>query len=169
MHMKRFLIAIFVLLLSFPALAQEEPVKGFRDTNLPLPRFVSLKSAKVYARAGPALRYPIRWIYKRDALPVEIIQEFDNWRKVRDIDGEDGWVHQSLLSGERTVLVQAEDLVALRERSNNKARMVARLEPNVVAHLNKCNGDWCRIEISGFRGWIERNLLWGIYADEDID
>ena len=169
MPVKHFLIAIFVVLLALPALAQEEPVKGFRDTNLPLPRFVSLKSDKVYVRAGPAMRYPIKWIYKRDGMPVEITQEFDSWRKVRDIEGEEGWVHQSLLSGDRSVLIKADDLVALREKSNAEARMVARLEPNVVARLDKCEKDWCRLEASGFRGWVERNMLWGIYESEELN
>lgn len=144
-------------------------MKGFRDTDLPLPRFVSLKSDKVYVRAGPAMRYPIKWIYKRDAMPVEITQEFDNWRKVRDRDGEEGWVHQSMLSGNRTVVVQAPDLVALREKSNGQARMIARLEPNVIGHLDKCDKNWCRIEAGGFRGWLERNFLWGIYPDEELN
>ena len=167
--MKRVLIAIFVVLLSLPAFAQEEPVKGFRDTNLPLPRFVSLKSDKVYVRAGPAMRYPIKWIYKRDGMPVEITQEFDSWRKVRDIDGEEGWVHQSLLSGDRTIIVKSGGLIALREKSAVDARMLARLEPNVIAQLDKCKKEWCRIETSGFRGWIERNSLWGIYENEELN
>lgn len=167
--MKRFLVAIAILCLAVPAFAQEAPVKGFRDTDLPLPRFVSLKSDKVYVRAGPAMRYPIKWIYKRDAMPVEITQEFDNWRKVRDRDGEEGWVHQSMLSGDRTVVVEAPDLVALREKPNGQARMIARLEPNVIGHLDKCDKDWCRIEAGGFRGWLERNLLWGIYPEEELN
>ena len=167
--MKRILIAVFIALLSFPAFAQEEPVKGFRDTDLPLPRFVSVKSDKVYVRAGPAMRYPIKWIYKHDGMPVEIVQEFDSLRKVRDVDGEEGWVHQSLLSGDRTALIRAADLVPLREKSDAASRMVARLEPNVVAHLEKCGKDWCRLSAGGFRGWVQRNMLWGIYASEELN
>lgn len=167
--MKRFLIAIIILLLSLPAFAQEEAVKGFRDTDLPLPRFVSLKSDKVYVRAGPALRYPIKWIYKHDAMPVEIIQEFENWRKVRDAEGGDGWIHQSLLSGERTALIKADDLIALREKPEEDSRMVARVEPNVIAHMEKCDAAWCRVSAGGFRGWVKRNSLWGIYEKEEIN
>jgi SH3-like domain-containing protein len=167
--MKRILAAIFILLLAFPAFAQEEAVKGFRDTDLPLPRWVSLKSDKVYVRAGPALRYPIKWIYRHNALPVEIIQEFENWRKVRDSEGDDGWVHQSLLSGERTVLIKTDDLTALRDKPEDNSRMVARLEPQVIAHLEKCEKAWCRLSAGGFRGWIERNSLWGIYESEELN
>lgn len=148
----------------------EEAVEGFRSTDLPLPRFVSLRSDKVYVRAGPALRYPIKWIYKRANMPVEIVQEFENWRKVKGVDGEEGWIHQSLLSGERTVIIKdSEDPVPMREGFNGNARMVARIEPQVVASIDKCSGDWCRIETGGYRGWVERNFLWGIYDGEDLN
>ncbi len=144
-------------------------VQGFRVTDLPLPRFVSLRADKVYVRAGPALRYPIQWVYRRAGLPVEITQEFESWRRIRDHVGDEGWVHQSLLSGQRSVLIRGDDLVILREHATDQARMVARLEPDVVAHLDRCNPQWCRIHVSGYRGWVERNFLWGIYAQEDFD
>lgn len=163
-------LAVVVLGLSAATVTHaEEPVQGFRSTDLPLPRYVSLRSDKVYARAGPALRYPIKWIYKRNGLPVEIVQEFDNWRKVRDYEGEEGWVHTSLLSGERTALVWGDALVPMREGFSNNARLIARVEPMVVAALDKCSENWCRIETGGYRGWVERNFLWGIYEDEDLN
>lgn len=170
-HMLRLiLIAISLFLLSFPVSAgAQDAVPGFRSTDLPIPRFVSLKSDKVYVRAGPALRYPIRWIYKQSGMPVEIIQEFDTWRKIRDVEGEDGWIHQSLLSGARTVLVYADDLVPLRDDDKVAAKMVARLEPNVIANLETCRAEWCRLEVGGYHGWVERNFLWGIYADEELN
>lgn len=155
--------------LAAPAAAQDQPqaVQPFRTTDLPLPRFVSLKSDKVYMRTGPALRYPIKWVYTRENLPVEIVQEFEQWRKIKDIDGEEGWVHQSLLSGERTVLVKSDDLIPLREKDSADARMVARLEPMVVAHIEKCGAaGWCGVEAGGYEGWVERKFLWGIYPDE---
>lgn len=167
----KILLLLVCLGLFAPAASHaEEAVQGFRVTDLPLPRFVSLRSDKVYVRAGPALRYPIKWIYKRDAMPVEIVQEFENWRKVKGVDDEAGWIHQSLLSGERTVLIKkAEDLVPMREGFSRDARMVARLEPQVVAGLDKCSGHWCRIEAGGYRGWVEKNFLWGIYEDENLN
>lgn len=147
-------------------------MQGFGGTGLPIPRFVSLRSDKVYVRSGPALRYPIKWIYKREHMPVEIVQEFENWRKVRGIEGEEGWIHQSLLSGERTVMIktgEADQLIPMREGFNVGARMIAKAEPMVVADLDKCSGDWCRIEADGYRGWVERNFLWGIYEDEELN
>ncbi len=162
------LLFLSVLLLSQLAVA-EDSVPGFRSTDLPLPRFVSLRSDKVYVRTGPALRYPIKWVYKREEMPVEIVQEFDSWRKITDFEGEAGWIHQSLLSGERTVLIQSDDLVPLREGFSSESRMMARLEPDVVAIVDKCISEWCRIEAEGYRGWVQRNFLWGIYEDEELN
>lgn len=144
--------------------------EALRSTELPLPRYVSLRSDMVYVRAGPDYRYPIKWIFRREGMPVEIVQEFDHWRKVRGIDGDDGWVHQSMLSGERTVLIKSEqDPVPMREGVDKNARMIARLEPLVVAGVEKCDDQWCRIEASGYRGWVQRNFLWGIYESEELN
>jgi len=148
----------------------EDPAESFRSTDLPLPRYVSLRSNMVYVRAGPDLRYPIKWIFKREGMPVEIVQEFEHWRKIKGYDGEEGWVHQALLSGERTVLISnAQDAIPMREGFSKDARMIAKLEPMVVAGVDKCTGNWCRIEASGFTGWVERNFLWGIYDSEELN
>lgn len=180
------LIATFavILFLSFACLAQawaeddaaapaeRSAVQGFRSTDRPLPRFASLKSDKIYVRAGPAMRYPIRWIYTRGGLPVEIIQEFDAWRKIRDFDGDEGWVHKSLLSGVRMGLVKGgaeEGLAPVHEKDAATSRMVARLEPQVLVSLDKCGGAWCRIETHGYKGWLERKFIWGIYEDEELN
>jgi len=144
-------------------------VQPFRTTGLPVPRFVSLRADTAYVRAGPALRYPVKWVYRRDRLPVEIVQEFENWRKIRDHDGEEGWIHQSLLSGQRTAIIAADAVVLLRDNYSDNARPVARVEPNVVADIQRCEGGWCRIAAGSYRGWIERNLLWGIYPEEELN
>lgn len=172
----RFLLSIAIILGSHSLVqAQEEPVfeesnvQNLRATDLPLPRYVTIRSDKAYVRSGPALRYPIKWVYKRKGFPVEIVQEFDHWRKIRDFDGEEGWVHKSLMSGERSVIIMGEDLVEMREGFSQDARLVAKLEPNVIASLEKCIDDWCYLAVEGYSGWVERNLLWGIYAREKLD
>lgn len=139
------------------------------SSGLPIPRFVSLSSEKVFVRTGPALRYPIRWVYQRQHMPVEIIQEFDTWRKIRDIDGDDGWVHQSLLSGERTGIAKGEANMALYKEAKPESRIVAYLEPGVVAEIDECRGAWCKVTADGYSGWTERKFLWGIYDSEDFD
>lgn len=143
--------------------------KAIIKSGLPIPRFVSLKSDKVYARTGPSMRYPVRWIYQKSDLPVEIVEEFDVWRKIRDNQGEGGWVSQTLLSGERTALIKGEELQAVREKPAADSRMVVRFEPGVVARIEKCDVSWCRVSASGFKGWIERKSLWGIYENEDLN
>ena len=167
------LLSLFIAVCLFPDASSraqsDKAVEGFRSTELPLPRFVSLRSEKVYVRAGPALRYPIKWVYRRDKLPVEIIQEFENWRKIRGYDDDEGWIHQSLLSGARTVIVRAAEPVPMREGFTEKAKMIARVEPDVVATLDQCSDAWCRIEARGYEGWVQRKNLWGVYEDEELD
>lgn len=166
-----------LLVLSFLLFAVFSPAPVFAQdgagaaqvTGLPIPRFVSLDSQKVYVRSGPALRYPIKWVFKRKGLPVEIVQEFDAWRKIRDFEGEEGWIHSSLLSGRRSVLIQSDDLVPMHEGFSADSRLMAKLEPHVVALVDKCVGDWCRLEKDGYKGWVQRKFLWGIYEDEELD
>ncbi len=141
----------------------------FHTSGLPIPRFVSLRSNKVYVRTGPALRYPIKWIFKKKSLPIEIIQEFDTWRKIRDIDGEEGWIHQSLLSGKRTALISEEAGAYILRKLSENAQPAALLEKNVLVHIEKCQGAWCYITTEGFKGWIERKSIWGIYEHEELN
>lgn len=161
-------LAMPVMAVTTPALAQDA-VPSFRDTALKLPRFAALQGEKTYVRSGPGLKYPIKWIFKKRGLPVEIVQEFDGWRKIRDWEGGEGWVHQSLLSGNRTALIQSDMMVPLRRSASLDARMIARLEPMVVVSIEECTPAWCRVATQGFRGWAQRNFLWGIYEDEEFN
>jgi SH3-like domain-containing protein len=138
-----------------------------RTTGLPVPRFVSLGADEVNLRFGPGDAYPIAWILTREGLPVEIVEEFDTWRKVRLHDGELGWIHGSLLSSRRTVLV-ADEIRALRQTPDPDARIVLRAEPGVIGQLLDCDGGWCRVEIDGRRGWLQRAEFWGVLADETL-
>lgn len=155
------------------AFAKEQPAESapeaFKSTPYPVPRFVSLHADEVYARTGPGLRYPIKWVYKRNALPVEIILEYEVWRKIRDSDGETGWVHQSLLTGKRTGLVTGEGLVPLFQKPQMEAKLAARIEPKTIVDLEECQKDWCRISAYGYPGWLERKYIWGIYDQENFD
>lgn len=148
---------------------QAAPPQAYQTSGLPIPRFVSLRSDKVFVRSGPALRYPIKWIYQKDKLPVEVIQEFDTWRKIRDAEGDEGWVHQSLLTGKRTVLIKSDDLVPLQKEPRTADRLVARLEPDVIAEISACEKNLCAVSAGGFTGWADRKFLWGIYAEEELD
>lgn len=147
----------------------EDVPPELRGSGLPLPRFVSIGADKAFVRSGPAPRYPIKWIYKKEGLPVEVIQEFDVWRKVRDSDGDEGWINKALLSDKRSVIIRGDEAVTMREGFTESARAMAKLEPGVIARLQKCDGSWCNISAGGFQGWIERKALWGIYPQEIIE
>lgn len=141
----------------------------FNRSGQPIPRFVSVKSDKVFVRSGPGVRYPIKWVFKKKGYPIEVIQEFDTWRKIRDHEGEEGWIHQTLLSGKRYVLIIEEKGVTALKKPLIDAQPLAFFEENVVAELDQCVADWCQASLSGFKGWIERKSLWGVYEDEQIN
>ena len=152
-----------------PALAQAGATGG--QSGLPLPRFVSLKSGKVNLRIGPGLNYPVDWLYLKAGVPMEIIQEYDNWRRVRDAEGAEGWINQSLLSGRRTAIAAPwqrgkETELLLRAGPDTTSRIVAKLEPGVVGTIKACNGHWCEMEFSGHRGWLSQTQIWGAYPGE---
>lgn len=141
-------------------------------SGLPVPRYVSLKSDHVNVRAGPTKDNDVAWVYTRSGLPVEITAEYENWRRVRDSEGAEGWVYHSLLSGRRTAVVtmkNKDDLAALYESADQKSAVTARLQVGVVAQVKKCNANWCHVFGNGFDGWIEQQRLWGVYADEQVN
>lgn len=169
-------LALVALTPAAPAAAQEItgsiPSARGSQTRLPVPRFVSLKSAKVNARLGPTREHDVRWIYQRQGLPVEVTAEFDNWRRIRDHEGIETWVFHSMLAARRTAMVQprsqSNDFVPLMDRAAG-SRIVARLEPRVQGTVRSCTGTWCRITGIGFDGWIEQSRLWGVYPGERIE
>ena len=160
--MKHLLVLFSVIiLLSEPALAVE---KG-AVTNLPLPRFVSLKASKANARRGPSLSHRIDWVYKRKHMPLEIYAEYENWRRVRDIDGAGGWVHYSLLSGVRTAILKV-NMQPLTKGPDENSNIVARFEKDVIAKIEKCELKWCQLTTGGYKGWVPKTSIWGVYDEE---
>jgi len=151
----------------------EKRKQAFHATGLPLPRFVSLGKEEVYVRAGPGQKYPIEWVYTRKNYPVEVILEFGNWRKVRDIEGEEGWVFHALLSGKRHAIIKGKGHISVytkaQKSETNKSRRVAKLEPLVVVALEGCRDLWCKVSVKGYRGWVQRKSLWGVYEHEFFD
>lgn len=135
-------------------------------SGLPLPRFVSLKAEEVNARTGPGVNYPIKWVYNRKFLPVEIVEEFGNWRKIRDNEGEEGWVLQSLISGNRSAITKTETFVYNTYKGD---LMVLRLARGVQVNLEKCKEIQCQIEYNKTSGWVDREKIWGIYEKEVFD
>lgn len=134
-------------------------------TNLPLPRFVSLKAAEGNVRRGPSLSHRIDWVFTRRDMPLEVTAEYGHWRRVRDRDGQGGWVHYSLLSGVRTVIVER-DMLILFAKPDPNAQENAHLEMGVIARLGQCGPEWCRLTAGGQRGWAKKDTFWGARLDE---
>jgi SH3-like domain-containing protein len=137
-------------------------------TNLPIPRFVSLKTGEGNVRRGPSLTHRIDWVFTRKGMPLEVVGEYGHWRQVRDRDGVGGWVHYSLLSGARTGLVET-DLAAIYSRADPGSPVNARLEVGVIVSIDNCVLDWCRVRVEGLKGWMVKQALWGVRADEVFD
>ncbi len=145
---------------------------GGPGSGLQVPRFVSLKSDRVNVRGGPTKDHDVAWVFTRSGLPVEITAEFENWRRIRDGEGAEGWVYHSLLSGRRTAMVVPkvkDDLVPLCEQPDQPCTTLAKLQAGVLASVKRCTGNWCRISGDGFDGWIAQERLWGVYPNEKVD
>ena len=138
------------------------------ETNLPIPRYVSLKASEANLRRGPSLSHRIDWVLVRRGMPLQVTAEYGHWRRVVDHDGVGGWVHFTLLSGTRTALVDA-DLVPLRARARDGAIEVARLERGVIARIETCADGWCRLSADGYRGWAPEDTLWGVFPGELVE
>lgn len=141
-------------------------------SGLPVPRFVSLRSDKVHVRVGPAIDHDIRWTFARAGLPVEIIAESDNWRRIRDAEGAEGWVHHALLSSRRTALIapsSKEKFLPLFESADIRSRVTAELQPGVLANVRSCRSGWCRISGERFDGYMQQTRLFGVYPNETIE
>ncbi len=165
------LVALAALLfISLPVAAQDNP------SGLPLPRFATTRSEPTNVRVGPGEKYDIAWTFIQAGIPVEIVQEFDTWRKIRDVEGDEGWVHQNLLTGTRTGYVTpilAGGEIALRADQSDDAGVRARLGPGLKVAIKQCDGTWCEVsathERSTYSGWLRQEELWGVYPDEVFD
>jgi SH3-like domain-containing protein len=155
-----------------PALAQ--PASPKTVSGLPIPRFVSLKADRVNVRGGPTKDHDVTWVYNRAGLPVEITAEFENWRRIRDWEGAEGWVYHSLLSGRRTATIASkaknkDELLLLYDRPDATGTVVAKLQVGVLGSVKRCNGNWCRLAGEGFDGWMQQERLWGVYPNESLE
>lgn len=155
-------IALFWALILFA------PFLAGAALELPLPRFVSLKSSEANIRKGPGLNYGVKWVLVKKNLPVEVIAEFEQWRKIRDMDGDEGWVHRAMLDGKRTVTI-LDYTHTMYKSPGDESYPVALIEAGVNAELLECEDRWCRVEVDNYSGWIDRESLWGLYPDEKIN
>ena len=159
----QFFVLLFILAFSSVPLAHSQT----NGSGLSLPRFISLRADRVNMRTGPGGQYPIEWLYRRRSLPVEVIAEYKHWRKIRDWQGTEGWVHRSMLSGRRTIVVTG-GLQPLRRNPDTNSVLSARVMEKAVGLVLECEGDWCHLEIGEHRGWMRRGHIWGVYSNEKL-
>jgi len=159
-----------VIIIVVISLVTAGSVWAAETSGLPLPRFASLRSDEVNLRTGPGQRYPIDWTYTRKDVPIEIIAEFDVWRKIRDWQGTEGWVHQGMLSGRRAMIVVG-TARPLRSSDSDASDQLAMVEPGVFGRLLHCprNKEFCKVSIGTTEGWLRRDEIWGVYRSEWID
>ncbi|MFT4152032.1 MAG: SH3 domain-containing protein [Paracoccaceae bacterium] len=144
-----------------------DPTRG-AVTNLPLPRYVSLKSSEGNARRGPGLSHRVDWVFKRAGMPLRVTAEYEHWRRVEDADGVGGWVNFALISGVRTILV-TQNMAEFHSRADDQSQVVFEAEANVVGKLLECLPDWCRVSIEGEKGWARKTALWGVDPGEVLE
>lgn len=175
--MKIYFTIILLILLPTYSLAKDTG----KETGLPLPRFVSLKSNKSNLRNGASIKNAIKWTYLKKGYPMEVIAEFENWRKLRDIDGTEGWINENLITGKRNAVIignklktnprsynlKQQEMLLFRAPDENSYPTV-KVEFGVIGSIKKCEIDWCKIKVENYIGWIRKDNLWGVYKEEII-
>jgi SH3-like domain-containing protein len=177
--MRKTVLAFLLTAVGLTAAVAQDLPGGRLGTGLPVPRYVSLKTDRVNLREGPSKDHRTAWVFQRAGLPVEIVAEYETWRRIRDSEGTEGWVLHSLLSGRRTALVLpwvkgSVPPIDLLNAADEKGETVARLQPGVIANVKSCDGSWCRVMVAleGARdvgGYIRQDKLWGVYPNEKVD
>lgn len=160
------LISLFAgpLVMTGPALAQ---TTDGQSSGQPIPRMASIKSTEANVRRGPGVDYRIQWVYRQIDMPVQVIGEFEKWRKIRDWEGDEGWVHFALLSPRRTIIVTAPE-TTLRRLAADESPATARLAQGMVARIELCEPDWCLVTVQGYDGWLKRSDVWGVETGEEV-
>ncbi len=154
------------LILILTVLFSSSPLSA-RDKNLPIPRFAAIRPDRANIRVGPGAGYPVEWVVVKSGVPVEITAEFDNWCRLNFPDGSQGWVHRNMLMGKRSAWVMSSDC-HLFKSAGEDSELLAHLEKGALVLLQKCDGPWCQVKVDGFKGWVKRQDLWGVYPNEKL-
>lgn len=168
--MKALFFSVLVFVMSLSGAARAESADS-SESGLTLPRMVSLRSDNINGRSGPDTKYPIEWVYRQKGAPVEIISEFGLWRKIKDWEGSEVWVHKSMLTGRRFVRVMNPGQNNVYNRPNLQSKVIAKVEDGVIGEIKKCpkNDNFCLIKFNTIEGWVSRDTLFGVYAHEGIN
>ena len=139
------------------------------ETGLKIPRFVSLKASNSNLRIGPSENYPIKLKYIVANTPIEIIDEYKDWRKINDYEGNEGWLHKSLIKGKRFAIVNTPYQEGLQVLNKPKGKNIGKIGKRNILEINTCLINWCKIKYKKNKGWVNKINLWGIYEKEIIN
>jgi SH3-like domain-containing protein len=141
-----------------------EEIRISHFSGEPVPRFETLRYAAANGRSGPSRDHKIVWRYERKGLPLLIIKESQNWRRVRDPDGDEVWVHARMLTDAKTVMLQ--HVTPLRKKADPSSPTLAQIDRGVIAEIEKCDDTSCRIDVQNHKGWVDKTALWGLNISE---
>ena len=169
--MKRILLVVFICMIGVLAAVAQDIIPSPAKDAPSLPRFVSLRSQPVNARSGPGVRYPIEWVYMQKSAPIEVIAEFEDWRRVRDWQNSETWIKYQMLSAKRYARINTPGENNLYAKDNTKSEIIARVEDGAVGEIKKCpaNNDFCLLAFDQIEGWMPKQNIYGIYKDEVIN
>jgi SH3-like domain-containing protein len=154
------LAALSVVLVAAPPAGADDKDHP-TPSGLPVPRYVSLKFDNVNARAGPSDDHRLLWVFHAKGLPVQVIAETEDWRRICDPDGQVSWVHRRTTDGRRSVMRTQPGPAPILAGPRPNAAVVAYLAPRALASLDRCKGDWCKIAVGHTVGWAQASALWG--------
>lgn len=155
---------LFALFVAMLCVVPEQAGAQDRET----PYWASITASRAHMRTGPGRNFPISWLYQRSGLPVRVVEVYQNWRKVEDPDGTQGWMLVNLLSADRTAMITG-DIRPLRAAPERGARVRYRAEPGVVGRISNCRRGWCEFDVRGRSGFVQTSHLYGVDEDERVD
>lgn len=159
--------AFFLIVTALACFAAATPDVARAQDREP-PYWASVSAGQARMRTGPGRNFPISWLYQRAGLPVRVVEIYQNWRKVEDPDGIQGWMLVNLLSSDRTAMIVG-DVRPLRESPSSGARIRFRAEPGVVGRISNCRRGWCEFDVRGRSGFVETSHLYGVGDDEEVE
>ena len=159
---------IIILFITTIVISQNTLAEIGNETGLEIPRYVSLKSNDSNIRVGPSMNYPIKFKYIIKNYPLRVIEEYEDWRKVEDFKNNIGWIHKSLISGTRTGIVLSKKNKNIELLNTLEGSVIGEIGINNIINLEKCKIDWCLVSARNFKGWMNKNNIWGVKQNEII-
>jgi len=166
---KNIRIHIIILFIAIITFTQNTFADIGKETGLEIPRYVSLKSDDANIRVGPNKNYPIEIKYIKKNYPLKVIEEYEDWRKVEDFKKNIGWIHKSLISGNRTGIVLSNNNKTIKLLNTLEGDLIGEIGKGNIIFLEKCKIDWCLVSSGNYKGWMNKKYIWGVNEKEMIE